>query len=77
MIRIYHDDVWTCRRYLDCLLYSRCFLQIHKDYDACAPYPGPPNYQVPAKLMLAAVIRVDEYDIISIYPYSAEEMLEN
>ena len=48
MLRIYHDDVWTCRRYLDCVLHSRCFLQIHKDYDACAPYPGLPNYQVPA-----------------------------
>ena len=53
-----HDNTWSCRRELDCVLHSRCFLQIHKDYDACAPYPGPPNYQVPV-VILDVYLQVD------------------
>lgn len=39
---------WDCPNPVDCNVYGRCWIKMRTGAEACAPYPGPPNYTVPA-----------------------------
>lgn len=41
-------DLWFCNCPVVCILRGGCYIQARFNAEACAPYPGKPNYPVPA-----------------------------
>src|SRR5258708_1721503 len=62
-VRVYHDDIWTCHHKLDCVLLGCCLDQKLKNYYACAPYPGPPNYPLPVPARITKTVHHFNYPL--------------